>query len=433
MVPRALRVSQLVCVIIWLTYQSPASAGVFDRAANKVIASGTEVDSAPADEEAMTIADKLQASKQDILEAEEQRRKILGSIYVINKRMKKISIEKGHFTNQLLQVQDSTKGIAKIVAGLEEQISRQRAQLRMRLRELYKLSGQSYIGIIFSQSSVGDLDEVLRFLKIVTDNDYQLIKSYKENIALYQKQKDRLHGQIQKLVGIEKNIRNQETQLAEEHKAKSKIVSKLDRQKIANLKQLQNLRSKSREISSTGEIPSSSTTASRLAELLKPSIYEQKGQLASPIQGEVVQDFGLIVDEKYKTRLSHKGWRYHSSHEAPVAAIFEGTVIFTGWVDGYGETVIIDHGDHYYSVYGHIARIKVKIGDTLNKGQAFASSGPAVGPTFGPTVGPLGGRADEDHGEGLYFEIRHFSEPENPVNWILKSPVQQASVANTLQ
>jgi septal ring factor EnvC (AmiA/AmiB activator) len=356
-------------------------------------------------EEAQKLAENLKASKQGMIEAEAQKRKILGSLYVINQRMKKISIDKSQFTNQLLQVQDSTKTIAKIISGLETQIDRQRVQLRLRLRALYKLSGQNYIGILFSRGSVDDFDETLRFLKIVTDNDYLLIKSYRENIATYNQQKNKLHGQIQKLVGIEKNIKGQETLLAREHKAKSKIVSELDREQLTSLNRIKTLRSKSREMTAEAQ------AGVNIADLLKPSIYEQKGQLSSPIQGEVVQDFGLVIDERYKTRLSHKGWRYNASHGAAVSSIFDGTVIHFGWIDGYGETVIIDHGDHYYSVYGHISRVKVKTGDTLVKGQIFAMAGPAEG----------------NYGEGLYFEIRHFSEPENPVNWILKKQMQRAS------
>lgn len=356
------------------------------------------------DETVEALQQKLNESRKTLVEAEAQKRRILGSLYVINQRMKKISTDKSHLTNELFQVQDNVKTIAKIIAGLEIQIDKQRVQLRKRLRALYKMSGQGYLGALFSSGNSLDLDETLRFMKIVTDNDYNLIRSFRQNIASYKAQKNKLRGQIEKLVVIEKNIKRQEGLLANEHHAKSKIVGELDREKIASLNRIKTLRSHSEKIAGDAN----------LSDLLKPSIYEQRGQLPAPAPGTVVQDFGLVTDEHYKIRLSHKGWRYSTAPATPVAAIFEGTVIHADQVDGYGPTVIIDHGDHYYTVYAQISHLKVKTGDTLKKGDILAEAGPAAG----------------GYGEGFYFEIRHFSEPENPANWIAKKEYHQASITS---
>jgi murein hydrolase activator len=334
------------------------------------------------------LVEKYQESRKLVVEAEAQKRKVLGSLYGINQRMKRISRDKGHLTDELFEVQYNVKNIAKAIAVLEEQIDQQKVLLKRRLRALYKLSGEGYMGILFSHGSPVSLDETMRFLKIVTNNDYQLMRSLEQNIALHKQQRDRLKNQIGKLVAIEKNIKHQEQLLVAEHQAKSKIVSELDSQRNTTLRQLKSLRSKTQGLD--------------LEEALKPSIFESKGQLTHPVQGVVVQDFGLMTDEKFKIRLSHKGWRYRAPKGTAVQAIFEGTVVHSAWVKGYGHTVILDHGDHYYSLYAHIARVKVKTGDTLMKGQTFAEAG---------------GLATAD-GEGLYFEIRHFSEPENPAAWI---------------
>jgi len=364
-----------------------------------------EAPSADRAETVEALQQKLNESRKTLVEAEAQKRRILGSLYVINQRMKKISTDKSHLTNELFQVQDNVKAIAKIIAGLELQIDKQRVQLRKRLRALYKMSGQGYIGALFASGSSMDLDETLRFMKIVTDNDYNLIRSFQQNIVSYKAQKRKLRGQIEKLVVIEKNIKRQEGLLANEHHAKSKIVGELDKEKIASLNRIKTLRSHSEKIA--GE-------AANLSDLLKPSIFERRGQLPAPSPGTVAQDFGLVTDEHYKIRLSHKGWRYATAPATPVAAIFEGTVIHADYVDGYGPTVVVDHGDHYYSLYAQISRMKVKTGDTLKKGQILAEAGPATG----------------GYGEGFYFEIRHFSEPENPANWIAKKEYRQAAIAS---
>jgi murein hydrolase activator len=358
---------------------------------------------ARAKDDATALVEKVQNSKKQIVEAEAEKRRILGSLYTIQQRMKKITNEKSHLTDELFQAQDSVKNVARVIASLEDEIGKQRTSLRKRLRALYKLSGEGYVGILFSRTNAADLDESLRFLKIVTENDYKMIRSYQANVATYKLQKDKLKKQVERLVGIEKRIKTQESLLVVEQQSKSKIVSELDRKKDKNIDKIKSLRTKVDGIDADKEV----------AELLRPSIFEKKGQLSSPIQGEVVHDFGLIVDERFKIRFAHKGWTYSAAPGAEVQSVFDGTLVRLEWIDGYGMTAVIDHGDHYYSVYGHLTKTKVKVGDEIKKGQAIAEAGPI-----------------DDDRRGIYFELRHFSEPENPTAWIAAKGLRTASADN---
>ena len=358
-------------------------------------------------EGARELADRIREARKGVADAEVQKRKTLGSLYGINVRMKKITKEKGKLTNELMQTQHNVKSIAKVIAGLEVNIDHQRKQLRRRLRALYKLSGESYVGILFSRASIYDLDETLRYLKIVSDNDHLLIRNFQRNIASHKAQRQKLKGQVEKLVGLERDVKKQEEMLAAEHRAKSKAVTGLDQARVEQVNKIRFLREQTQALG-VNVVESVNWT-----EVLRASIYEHKGQLPSPVKGTIVQDFGLVTDEKYKIRLSHKGWRIAATAGTKVAAVFDGKVLFADWVEGYGQTVVLDHGDHYYSVYSHITHVKAKTGDTLKKGQPFAAVGAAV----------------NGYGDGIYFEIRHFSEPENPGNWIAKKEAQTAGVS----
>lgn len=385
-----------------LTSLTLSLVGVTALVAGLQVSRARAAESAPV---ARELAEKFKQTRQEITETDLKKRRILGSLYTITQRMKKITHEKNNLTDELFHVQDNVKNIAKLIATLEVQIERQRHQLKRRLRALYKLSGEGYIGILFSQSSALDIDEALRNLKIVTENDYDLIRNYQDNIALYKNQRQKLKGQVERLVSIERRIKKQERMLVSEHKQKSKIVSELDHDRNKRIRDMKKLRAKTQSLAARAQADAEDRA---WADLLKPSIFEQKGQLPSPVQGMVVRDFGLITNDKYKIQLSHKGWRYSAPKGTPVTSIFDGTVVHSSWINGYGQTVIVDHGDHYYSVYSYISRVKVKTGDTLKKGQVIAEAGPA----------------SRRHGEGLYFEIRHFSEPENPAQWIAARGIQ---------
>lgn len=343
----------------------------------------------PSEKELKNIAERMQQNKQRFIEAETEKRKILGSLYSMQKRLKKITQEKSQLTDELFRAQDSAKGIAKIIASLELEIAKQRKVIKTRLRAIYKVSGESYMAILFSQKTPQQLDETLRFLKIIADSDYKLLKSYQENVEVYRAQKERLKNQVERLVGIESKIKSQETLIAKEHQSKMKIVSELDKKRSASLSDLRNLRIRS-------------VSSDEIDELLKPSIFEKKGQLPAPVEGKIARDFGLIENEKYKIVLSHKGLGFETIGEAPVSAVFAGQVVFSEKLPGYGETIVIDHGDHYFTVYSHLTRIVANKNQQVKTGQVIAHAG----------------EIDDGLANGIYFEIRHFSEPENPRLWL---------------
>ena len=85
-----------------------------------------------------------------------------------------------------------------------------------------------------------------------------------------------------------------------------------------------------------------------------------------------------------------------------VRSVYSGNAIFAGEIPGYGNSVIVDHGDHYYSVYSHLHSIDIEQGLQIEANQVIGKSG----------------SSGSEYGDGLYFEIRHFSEPADPKNWL---------------
>ena len=136
---------------------------------------------------------------------------------------------------------------------------------------------------------------------------------------------------------------------------------------------------------------------------LNTGFFERRGSLGAPVEGQIEGPYGAVVDKTYWYRLLRKGWRYHVEKQS-VKSVFNGDVAFAGKLPGYGSTVVIDHGDHYYSVYGLMDSLKVSTGSKVREGDIIGLS---------------------DH--HLYFEIRHFSEAIDPSKWIKDSNRQVAA------
>ena len=128
----------------------------------------------------------------------------------------------------------------------------------------------------------------------------------------------------------------------------------------------------------------------------------RRGSLRPPISARIVRGFGRVVDAEFLTQTFRKGVEFGAKTGESVRAVAPGEVRFGGWFRGYGKIVIVDHGDRYFTVYGHLSDLGVEVGAFLREGDRIGSSG-ETGSLTGPS---------------LYFEIRHGSESLNPEKWL---------------
>jgi septal ring factor EnvC (AmiA/AmiB activator) len=127
-----------------------------------------------------------------------------------------------------------------------------------------------------------------------------------------------------------------------------------------------------------------------------------KGRLPMPTEGIVEVGFGKVVNPKFNTVTVQKGWDIRAEEASPVRAIAKGQVVYTGWLRGYGNVLIIDHGGGFHSLVAHLASFSRATGESVEPGDMVG------------TVGDSGSLK----GVYLYFEIRQDGEAVDPVQWI---------------
>jgi septal ring factor EnvC (AmiA/AmiB activator) len=132
----------------------------------------------------------------------------------------------------------------------------------------------------------------------------------------------------------------------------------------------------------------------------------QRGQLPWPTDGRIVAAFGPQVHPRFGTEVLRRGVDIEAAEGAPIRAVFAGTVLYRGWLRGYGNLIVLDHGEGYYTLYAHASEILVDDGDAVRAGQRIAR----VGDT-GSVEGPR-----------LYFEVRYQGRAEDPQAWLRRRP-----------
>lgn len=347
------------------------------------------------DPEIQKLANELESARKSIVEDEVRSREVMSSLFEINRKMKKLVSDKAQLEQERFHLESQTKILAARLIALEDKVKNQKVLMRERLSAIYKLGGQGLARILFSSTNSAQLERNLKILGVVAKRDLDLIKEYARNVKDLEVRRKKFTQRLAHLKKLETNIRQKEVILSQQNASKSMILSSIKKSKSFNVKKLSQLRSQSSELASSDD--------SGLYDLLlRPSFFEQKGKLPWPAKGEIKQSYGLIKDNQSSVVIPHKGIFLQTKDRAPVRPIFSGKVVWTGSLPDFGPTLIIDHGDHYYSVYSSLENIEVHLGQEVTPNQAMARVS----------------LQNENHLPGIYFEIRHFSEPTNPLLWV---------------
>ncbi len=345
------------------------------------------------------IAHEVKTEKQKLQEQEQQKRSVLGELYSVNRDLKKINSERSRIERGYKTAGENVQALSLLISQLDIRITKQRSRLRGRLKALSKVQGQGVARLIFGSRSSGELDSNLRVFRIVTEKDVRLLKNFKENLRVFASQKSKLDSQEKKYSKLKRSLDQKQAALSHQLDKKNAMIKTIDTERILHIAKLKRLRLQSSDsVANDKELDK----IRALEELFRQQLFEKKGELPAPVAGRVSRSFGVIQDEDSNTKIRFKGSLYEVKAGVAIKSVFNGVIAFSGWLDGYGKTVIVDHGDHYFTVYANNSTLEVKEGQAVGEGQTLGFSG--EGESF--------------LGKGVYFELRHFSEPEDPKDWL---------------
>ncbi len=213
---------------------------------------------------------------------------------------------------------------------------------------------------------------------------------------------DRLNREI-------KTQKERYDRLAKNEKELSGLIAKIDRQiALAQKKQAERLAAEKKRAAlkkSRRAVASKATKPDNFGRIAAvPTLGNfgaLKGRLTMPVKGTVVASFGQSR-QGAASSLPWRGLLIRAKTGAAVRATAPGTVVFSDWMRGFGNLMILDHGSNYLSVYANNESLFKSVGDSVRQGETIAG------------VGNSGG---EEH-PGLYFELRYKGKPFDPDKWL---------------
>ena len=327
------------------------------------------------------------------------------AISTANRRLRELAQQQESVGDTLSRVQRESRDTQGKIGNQQELLSQ--------LLSHYYLHGQhDPLKILLNQEDPNQLARQLHYYTYLSRARANLIEGLRTNLAhsrelaqLYQEKKAELEQ-------VKAEQARQKTQLEKDKQARKTVLLRINQQitsqrnEIGRLqrdeKRLTQLIERLSRLAQPRKKSSAPTRGRSLPASPEPSggaLHQLKGKLHFPVRGELAHRFGSQREDSGAT---WKGWFIKSAAGQDVKCIASGKVVFSDWLRGFGNIIIVDHGDDYMSLYGNNETLYKQAGETVRAGDAVAA------------VGNSGGIAET----GLYFEMRHRSRPFNPLGWI---------------
>lgn len=287
-------------------------------------------------------------------------------------------------------------------ATLARRQSATREALSIRSVALYKAGEPGPLRILFAAESLPDLLHRLEVLRLLLVRDRDLILRYRTQEAAIASARTRMNAAARDRDAAAVRFEARSGELSRERGAKRAILRELRQNRTRERQALYELEAAAQVLEETlARLGEGGASRDRFTSAGRP-FASLRGRLDPPVAGEVLASFGRVVDPEFRTETFRKGVDLAAAEGTPVRAVADGSVRFAGWFRGYGKIVILDHGEGYFTVSGHLADTAVALGERVSAGDPVGS----VGET-GSLSGPR-----------LYFEIRRGGEPLDPAEWL---------------
>lgn len=298
--------------------------------------------------------------------------------------------------------------ISQKVVTLEAEAGLAEERARAGLVNLYKARMRGDLGTLASADSLLNLSLRQKVLNRLLENDYAATQSLATALTgLKTAQAEMTDMQAyknKKMAEAREKLKEVNAVRAENEKLLKSIAKEKDMQMAA----LKYMEASSQQLDAQLMQLNAATLHLAPADEKNPAVGSfsaSKGLLIMPVKGKITTTFGPYKPPGENVELFRKGVDIQATPESRVSAVFAGTVVYAEWFKGYGNMLIIDHGEGYFTVYARLGKMYKSVNNVVLGGE---------------TIGEINSDSGIS-GSELYFEIRHHAQPQNPTVWLTKN------------
>ncbi len=344
------------------------------------------------------IQERIKAARSDL----EQKKTHSDSL---QRQLEAVREDLERLNRQLGQLERSREDLARRIEDNERQaeeaqsrIENLRTRVEQRLVVLYKEGESGPLSLIFSPQSPARRAEQYDYMARILEHDRELLERFRAEVRQLEQARSRLLALRDEQQQVLNATRQNRDTARDAARLQKQLLTAARQEQKALSRQLDELKEQARGLS---ELVKKLESQQARAYTDSGNFVDLKGRLPWPVKGRVNYGFGQQKHPQLGTTFDSHGIEIAIESAQPVKAVADGRVIYANWFKGYGNLLILDHGQSYYTLYAQNARLTKGVGDVVARGETLGFSG-------------LPGS------NGIYFEIRKGGTPQDPGSWLRK-------------
>jgi len=343
---------------------------------------------------------KLEKEKHSLHEKAMQLRKAEGKalkkLNVIQKQLNQTTGELCHTKKAVEVTEHKMVETENKLVTVQHKEGSLRSCASRRLKEIYCGERLSFVEMLFQVDNLQSLLDRLYYQERVAEQDKKLIQELRARETQLSQHKQALSQKKNALGEMVSQIAQKAMAIAKEKMSQQQVAAQLRSQRAFYEQAERELANESARLESQ-IFRMESSNRKRGGPITVGS-----GNMCMPLRAPVTSPFGWRSHPIFGVRKFHTGVDLAGPNRSPIRAADGGNVLFTGWYGGYGKVVIVSHGNNMATLYAHLSRVAVSVGDNVSKGDVIAYEG-----TTGFSTGPH-----------LHFEVRVNGKPQNPLSYV---------------
>lgn len=355
------------------------------------------------------IQNQMSKVNKNIEDKQRQEKNVTQQIGLLSQKISLTQQKANVVSSKIDKLQSNIFTLANNIEKANKDISSAQAVLKKRLIDIYKYGGVAEFNLLLSSRGAEDALANTYLLSKIAEQDKKLINDLTEKKRRLTMTQAELRKEQNKLKGEKDDLHKQNRELKSASDERNALLAKVRKDKALFIAQQQELMKASNEMQAAIKKLLAEKQRIRDEERKKkgtPSlpttVYYKGGRLMWPVQGTINSSFGTRTHPVFKTKVTHTGIDIGAPKGTPVGAAEAGEVLYTGWMRGYGQVVIIDHGSNLTTVYAHLSKIETQENARVKRGGVIGRVG-----STGITTG--------NH---LHFEVRVNGNAINPMNYL---------------
>jgi murein DD-endopeptidase MepM/ murein hydrolase activator NlpD len=334
-------------------------------------------------------------------------KQIQADLDAANARLQSIQTKQAEINAQIAQTQNE-------IVKMEAYLKTRQDVLNRRVRAIYMHGQLNYLEVILGANSFSDFANRVELLKRVIRSDYNLILEIQKQKAAIEAKKAQLEEDKRQLDALAAEAEKTRQEIAKKKAEQQKVLDAAKSNKAAAAQMEQDLNAQLASVRNLIQQRLAAAEAARQAAQQQAASDDEggggsddnyvqgTGAMGWPCSGPITSPFGYRTHPIFGTTIFHAGIDIGVDYGTPIHAADSGVVVYSGWISGYGNAVIIDHGGGVSTLYGHNQSLAVSEGQSVSKGSVIAYAG-----STGNSTGPH-----------CHFEVDVNGSPVNPMGYL---------------